>query len=128
MRGGYPPLGDDVLRGAKQIALFWAGRDDRKAVKNIYHTIEKTNSIPTYLWGSMLCARKSTLYAHVWAQEKQSMDPHQRLLVRLHTALSAVMLHLYEKQPYVEGADRLLLAIDEASHCIEQLLQTEVHD
>lgn len=62
---------EDVLRGADLIAEFLFGRkSDRRTV---YAMIEK-GQIPVFRAGSMICARKSALRAHIQAQERELFE------------------------------------------------------
>ena len=63
-----PSLGDDLLRGAEEIAAFLFG--DPKLRRKVYYlTGDATIRIPHFKLGSMICARKSTLLR--WIADKE---------------------------------------------------------
>jgi hypothetical protein len=57
-----PPLGDDLLIGAEKIAEYVFG--DAKYRRRVYH-MSNQGQLPTFKFGSILCARRSTLHKHV---------------------------------------------------------------
>ena len=61
-----PALGDDILRGADEIALFLYGENRHR--RKVYNLIE-TNRLPHFRLGSTVCARKSVLLGWIKAQE-----------------------------------------------------------
>ena len=63
-----PPLAEDILRGAGQIAKFVFGGDDHRDRRKVYHLAER-KAIPTFRLGAQICARPSVLLRWVAAQE-----------------------------------------------------------
>lgn len=61
----------DILRGADQIALFLFG--DKASRKKVYHLAEKTH-LPVFRLGSVICARKSTLWKWIEDQEARALS------------------------------------------------------
>lgn len=61
-------LGDALLEGADEIALFMYG--DRRKRRKIYYQ-RRLGRIPIFAMGAKLCARKSTLRAWIEEQEKR---------------------------------------------------------
>lgn len=68
-----PEFSDDLLRGAKAIAMFIFGSCDAKSVRRVYYLAEKTN-LPWFEFGSMLSARRSALLKWVREQEERNMN------------------------------------------------------
>ena len=66
-----PKLGDDLMRGAGALAEWLLGADTPKNRRSIYHWHE-TRQLPTFQIGAQICARKSTLRAHVERQESEA--------------------------------------------------------
>ena len=65
-----PPLSDDILRGADEIAAFVFG--DAKHRRKIYYlTGDAKITIPHFKLGSVICARKSTLMQWIEDQERR---------------------------------------------------------
>ncbi|HEY3778597.1 MAG TPA: hypothetical protein VGL35_11125 [Rhizomicrobium sp.] len=60
-----PPLADDILHGADQIAVFLFG--DRRQRRRVYY-LKESGQLPTFEMGG-ICARKSTLLAWIAQQE-----------------------------------------------------------
>lgn len=56
----------DLLEGADEIALFLFG--DRGEKRKIYHLVQ-AGGLPFFRFGTVLCARKSTLLA--WIKERE---------------------------------------------------------
>ena len=63
-----PSIGDDLLRGADQIAEFVFG-DVKHRRKVYYLTGDAKKGLPYFKIGSLICARKSTLLRWIEAQE-----------------------------------------------------------
>lgn len=63
-----PPLADDLLRGADEIAAFMFG-SARHRRKVYYLTGEASRGLPHFKMGSLICARKSTLLRWIAEQE-----------------------------------------------------------
>ena len=64
-------LGQDLLRGADEIARFMFG-DVSHRRKIYYLTGEATNGLPHFKIGSRICARKSTILNWISEQESRS--------------------------------------------------------
>lgn len=62
-------LGDDLLRGADEIARFMFG-DVKHRRKVYYLTGEAPRGMPHFKMGSVICARKSTLMNWIAQQER----------------------------------------------------------
>lgn len=62
-------LGDDLLRGADEIARFLFG-DVKHRRKVYYLTGEATKGMPHFKMGSVICARKSTILNWIAQQER----------------------------------------------------------
>jgi hypothetical protein len=62
-----PTLGDDILRGADDIAAFLYG--DARHRRKVYNLVE-TDRLPHFRLGSTVCARKSVLLSWIKLQEK----------------------------------------------------------
>jgi hypothetical protein len=63
-------LGQDLLRGAEEIAAFLFG--DRKHRRKVYYLAGDAKArLPVFRMGAVICARKSTLLTWVEAQEGQ---------------------------------------------------------
>lgn len=65
------PLGDDLLRGADEIAEFLFGHA-RHRRKIYYLTGEATKKLPHFKIGALICARKSTLLNWIAEQEMRT--------------------------------------------------------
>jgi hypothetical protein len=63
-----PTIGDDLLRGAGEIAQFVFGSIEHRR-KVYYLTGDAKTRMPHFKIGSVLCARKSTLLAWIEHQE-----------------------------------------------------------
>jgi len=61
-----PPLADDLLEGAAQIAAFLFG--DGKQRRRVYWLVQK-QSLPVFKIGQRICARPSTLRRWIREQE-----------------------------------------------------------
>jgi hypothetical protein len=59
-------LGNDILEGADNIAAFLFGSKDLR--RKVYYLSERCK-LPIFRFGSMLCARKSTLMEFIVGQE-----------------------------------------------------------
>jgi hypothetical protein len=59
-------LAKDLLRGAKEIALFMYGERERR--RKVYHLVA-TSNLPVFKLGSTICARKSVLLKWIRDQE-----------------------------------------------------------
>jgi hypothetical protein len=64
-------LGDDLLRGADEIAQFIFGRTGKNRRRAVYYLC-RTSRLPHFRLGSMICARKSTLIGYISAQERRA--------------------------------------------------------
>lgn len=68
---GSATIGDDLLRGAEEIAHFLYG--DRKHRRKVYYNASgATVGMPVFRIGSVICARKSKLLAWIELQENVS--------------------------------------------------------
>jgi hypothetical protein len=65
----HPPLSNDILRGADEIAEFIFG--DRASRRKVYYLCECTR-LPVFRLGSVLCARKSVLLKWISGQESRA--------------------------------------------------------
>jgi hypothetical protein len=65
------PLGDDLLRGADEIAAYVFG--PRGSRRKIYYLAE-TSHLPVFRLGSMLCARRSVIERWIAGQESRVTD------------------------------------------------------
>jgi hypothetical protein len=65
-------LGDDLLRGADEIAAFIFGA--RGSRRKIYYLAE-TSHLPVFRLGSVLCARRSVLIRWIAGQESRVRPP-----------------------------------------------------
>lgn len=68
-----PPLADDILHGAEEIAEFIFG--ERKSRRKIYHHLERGH-IPFFKIGNNVCTRKSVLLEWIEEQER-GLTPRQ---------------------------------------------------
>jgi hypothetical protein len=66
------PLGDDLLRGADEIAEFIFGA--RGSRRKIYYLAE-TSHLPVFRLGAVLCARRSVLMQWIAGQESRALPP-----------------------------------------------------
>jgi len=64
-----PALGDDLLRGADEIAAFIFG--ERGSRRKIYYLAE-TSHLPVFRLGATLCARRSVLMRWITGQESRA--------------------------------------------------------
>lgn len=73
------PVGDDILRGADEIAIFLFG--DASERRKVYHLASKKSSsvktktvgrLPIFRLGAVVCARRSILLKWIEEQEKAS--------------------------------------------------------
>lgn len=63
-------LGEDLLRGAEDIAGFLFG--DKTQRRKVYHLAE-TSRLPVFRLGSVLCARRSVLMTWIAEQEQRAL-------------------------------------------------------
>jgi hypothetical protein len=120
------PLAPDVLKGIREITLFTEGTDDKSAIRSMYHRTLKSNTVPTYKWGSLTCARKSAIRATIWSQESRAWKGAlQEDLVRVHILLSSILASLAEQNEHtVPSHDRTLSPLmAEAARTIQRLLK-----
>lgn len=66
-----PPLAEDLLRGADEIAEFFFGSSKER--RKIYHLAESSR-LPVFRMGSVLCARRSRLLAWIEEQEQAGIS------------------------------------------------------
>jgi hypothetical protein len=69
-----PPLAEDLLHGADEIAEFIFGK--RGGRRKVYYLAECAR-LPCFRLGSMLCARKSVITAWIAGQESRVQPPRQ---------------------------------------------------
>lgn len=65
-------LGEDLLRGADEIAEFIFGGTPRGNRRKVYHLAESSR-LPVFRLGSMLCARRSVLLNWIAGQESRAL-------------------------------------------------------
>ena len=96
-----PAIGDDLLRGAGEIAEFVFG--DVKHRRKVYHlTGDAKAGMPYFKIGSLTCARKSSLLRWIAEQEERQLqrsypdaaDSRGRSIVRIH--LRGVMDKIFQ--------------------------------
>ncbi|MGC0387753.1 hypothetical protein ACVI1J_010166 [Bradyrhizobium diazoefficiens] len=65
----------DILEGAEAIAefLFGGNEDDRDRNKRKIYYLAENSRLPLFLFGTMLCARKSVLLAFISRQEERGL-------------------------------------------------------
>jgi hypothetical protein len=85
-------LGPELLKGMREIARFMEGTEAQHAIRRWYH-ITTTSNFPTFKLGSVTCALKSTIRAHIWMQQKKRAwkTEDQELLVRINSLLISIM-------------------------------------
>ena len=70
-------LADDMLNGVAEIALFLYGEADEKAKQRIYHLASRKvaagRRLPTWRFGTTICARRTTILKWISAQEAASI-------------------------------------------------------
>ena len=67
-----PPLGPDVLQGAKEIATFIFGSDVTQNVRRVYY-LSESKQLPVFRMSKTgICARRSTIQRWIEAQEAAS--------------------------------------------------------
>jgi hypothetical protein len=77
MNDNDPEFAEDLLRGARAIAMFLDGRSDDKARRSVYHLVQTTN-FPSFKIGSTICARRSRVLAWVRAQEERHAEVRKK--------------------------------------------------
>src|SRR5882762_10489027 len=81
----HPPLAPDIIQGVRDLTYYMHGTSDKNSIRSMYHRTETSNTIPTFKLGSTTCARKSSIRATIWMQEKRAWrSEEQELLVRAH--------------------------------------------
>ena len=65
-------LGDDLLKGADEIAKFIYGPKGGR--RQIYYLAE-TSRLPVFRLGAVLCARRSVLMGWISGQEERVLKP-----------------------------------------------------
>jgi hypothetical protein len=73
-----PSLQDDgdILPGASAIAGYLFG--DKKKIKKVYGLVQR-GLLPVFYWGSLLCARKSSLNRTINARERATISAIQEM-------------------------------------------------
>jgi len=120
------PLPSDVLKGVREITLFTEGTDDKSAIRSMYHRTLKSNTVPTYKWGSLTFARKSSIRAAIWMQESRAWKGAlEEDLARVHILLSSILASLEKpNQDPMNGHNRMLVPLmAEAVRTIQRLLK-----
>jgi hypothetical protein len=113
-------LAPDVLKTVREITLFTDDTDDKSAIRAMYHRTETSNTVPTFKWGSLTCARKSSIRAVIWMQESRAWKGAlQEDLVRVHILLNSLLASLSEQN----DNNQTLLLMAEAARTIQRLLQ-----
>jgi len=121
------PLADDIMKTVRDITVFFEGTADQSAIRSMYHRLEKSNTIPIFKLGSLTCARKSSIRATIWMQERRAWrSEEQELLVRVHILLNSILTSLAEpNQHTVPGHDRMLSPLmAEAARTIQRILSS----
>jgi hypothetical protein len=67
-----PPLADDLMDGANEIAEFLYGRPVTPEKKRRVYYIAERRTLPIFTIGSILHARKSTLRAEIAKREART--------------------------------------------------------
>jgi hypothetical protein len=69
-----PELADDTLHGAEEIAEYLYGDREKQHIRRVYHIsrADSVNRLPTFRFGIIICARKSTILQWIKAQEARS--------------------------------------------------------
>ena len=62
----------DTLEGAAEIAEFLFDDSSARGQRRVYHLVE-SSKLPVFRLGNIICARKSTLLAHIEDQEKEAV-------------------------------------------------------
>jgi hypothetical protein len=115
----------DVLKTVREITLFTDATDDKSAIRSMYHRTHKSNTIPTFKWGSLTCARRSSIRAVIWMQESRAWQGAlQEDLMRVHILLSSILASLAENEHSMNGHDRALTPLmAEVAKTIQRVLQ-----
>jgi len=66
-------IADDLLYGARQIALFVFSKDDEKHCKKIFYWVSRRRIPVFHMAGGGIWARKSVLLAWIAEQEQKSL-------------------------------------------------------
>jgi hypothetical protein len=123
-----PPLAPDILRSVRCIAMYLYGTADKSTIRSVYHTIEKSNTIPNFKIGSITCAQKSLIRAKFWAQQRRAFaDDMQEDLVRLHVLLTSILrlaaTNDMEGQTFVP----LQPLLAEVAETVQRIIETDAH-
>jgi hypothetical protein len=124
---GLQPLGEEVVKGVRDIAKKVLGKDDQKSVRSMYHVLARSNTIPSFKIGSQTCVQMSSVRAKFWSQEKRAWaeNPEQELLVKTHLLLTSalpLLIDLGSKQIGEHDLRRLIGMTSEAVPVLQQLL------
>jgi hypothetical protein len=68
-----PALGDDLLRGALEIALFVFGKAGPKERRRVYW-LDAIGALPTFRMGAIICARRSTITRDILQREARAAE------------------------------------------------------
>ena len=66
-------IADDILRGARQIAMFMFEKDDEKHCKKVFYWVSRKRLPVFRMAGGGIWARKSVIIAWIAEQEQKSM-------------------------------------------------------
>jgi translation initiation factor 6 (eIF-6) len=106
--------------------MFLYGTADQSAVRSVYHTIEKSNTIPTFKVGSITCALKSSIRAKFWSQEKRAFaNGAQEDLVRLHILLTSILNLVAANDNGSAASDPIRPLLAEAADTIQRVIPIE---
>lgn len=118
-------LGPELLKGMREIARFMEGTDAQHAIRRWYH-ITTSSTFPTFKLGSVTCALKSTIRAHIWMQQKKRAwkTEDQELLVRVNILLTSILTMIEPDGHANDNYDRAHLSavIAETAKTIHRLL------
>ncbi|WP_284272121.1 hypothetical protein [Bradyrhizobium iriomotense] len=122
-----PPLAPDMLIGVRAIAEFVLGKTDIAAIRQIYYVTEQTTSLPWFKFGGRTCARKSSIRAKFWSQERRAWgSQEQELLARTHVLLSSALPLMSSNDNGPDEQARLGAITAEAVTTIKQLLKGQI--
>jgi hypothetical protein len=119
-------LAPDLLKTIREIAGFMEGTDAPDALRRWYH-ITTTSNFPTFKLGSVTCALKSTIRAHIWMQQKKRAwrREEEELLVRINILLTSILTMIEPNGHANDNHDRAHFSavITETTRTIHRLLQ-----
>ncbi|WP_426424149.1 hypothetical protein [Bradyrhizobium genosp. A] len=120
------PLAPDFLRTASGIAMFVYGRDDKPAIRSIHHLTEHT-AFPSFKFGGLTCALKSTIRAHIWNQQVRRAEwwEPEESLMRLHILLTSILHLATSRSSASQTYDPAQALLAEAAETIQRVLHPE---